>query len=1101
MRAMPGSPVFLALLILTASVFAQEQYRSHMLVKIMPDTEVQLKALYRASHLDLIEGVTREEPYLAAYPEDLLWLEQHGYAYEVLEDNLEQYYANRLAGAPTLMGGYRTFNEIVSRLDSIHMEHPSITTAKFSIGQSLQGREQWVMKISDNPEVDEDEPEVFYNSLIHAREPAAMMAVLYFMDYLTDNYLTDPDVEFLVDHRELYFLPCVNPDGYVYNQTTNPNGGGMWRKNRRTNGDGSTGIDLNRNFSVAWGIDNDGSSPNGFDETYSGTGPFSEPETQNIRDFVNSRSFVTGIDYHTYSNLVLFPWGTSYYEGTGLTQDNDIFEMVADSMAYWIHSVNNVWYTTGTPWQTLYNTNGGSFDWEYGDTQDHLKIFAVTTEIGGAADGFWPPSNRILPLSQENLPANLFMARIAGALAPRPYAVSYRSQCETEWNGNGNAVIEPGEGFNLTVTLRNVGLQTLTALQGQLSTTDPYVTVAQSSSAWPAMNSNDTGANTTAFQVSIAANCPDLHLIPLSLHMTDAAGLDTTLSLLATVGNYTVVDNVEGGPGGWTTSGANDLWHITTRRSSTPTHSWFCGNEVGDYENGMDAYLTSDTLVLGPGAELSYDQWYDLEQGFDFAQVEINTGAGWTNLVPPVSGTSGGWANVTQSLGLTCPGTVVRVRFHMTSDVGVTAEGWYVDNISTGCPVPSDISVSPVSVQAVAPVGGATSEILQICNLGECPMTWSATFNQITPALVSIVQPVSTDAIILIPDEADLPISKDTPDARRGRDQLDDAGGPDSYGYSWQDSDEPGGPAYNWVELSAVGTDLNFATDDQIVDVTLPWPFLFYGQSYTTMAVSANGNLHFSADTVDYGNRGIPHGRLPNAMLAVWWDDLSPQRAGSSVWVYNDQANGRYIVQWDSVQRFSGGGLYTFEAILYQNGLVNFQYQSMGAVGLTSATIGIENADGSVGLQVVYNAVYVSDNLAIEFTQPWLRFNGAANGTVDPTQCVDLNLDLSAASLPAGTYNGEIIIQSNDPDENPLTVPVTFNVGLAAPESLTLYYMGAADQLSLRWQSTGAPLYKIYSSTSPDGPFETLVTTTASTSALIPAPANLMLFYVVVGSE
>jgi hypothetical protein len=300
-----------------------------------------------------------------------------------------------------------------------------------------------------------------------------MEAVLYFMNYLLSNYGTNPDVTYLVDNREMYFLPCINPDGYEYNRQTNPGGGGMWRKNRLPNGDGSYGVDCNRNFGLAWGLDNSGSSPFPSDETYRGTAAFSEPETQHVRDFVNSRHFVTQIDYHTYQNIVLYPWGTSYYDGDGLCEDNATFEMIADSMAYWIHSVNNVWYSTGTAWQLLYNVNGGSFDWEYGDQSLHSKIFAVTTEVGGATDGFWPAQNRILPLSLENLPANLFVARIAGVLAPVPYAVTYQGQCEAEWNGNGNGAIEPSEGFTLAVTLKNSGMQTLANLQGQLSTSDP----------------------------------------------------------------------------------------------------------------------------------------------------------------------------------------------------------------------------------------------------------------------------------------------------------------------------------------------------------------------------------------------------------------------------------------------------------------------------------------------------------------------------------------------------------------------------------------------------------------------------------------------------
>jgi carboxypeptidase T len=207
------------------------------------------------------------------------------------------------------MGGFFTMTEVYARLDSMFALYPNIITQKFSIGTTVQGRPIYVAKISDNPNVNESEPQVFYNSLIHAREPQAMMTVMYYMYYLLENYGTDPEVTYLVNNREIYFQPIVNPDGYEYNRTTDPNGGGMFRKNRKLNSDGSYGIDLNRNFGYMWGYNNSGSSNIPSDETYRGTSAFSEPETQAYRDFVNSKNFKTTLNYHTYSNLLLYPWG------------------------------------------------------------------------------------------------------------------------------------------------------------------------------------------------------------------------------------------------------------------------------------------------------------------------------------------------------------------------------------------------------------------------------------------------------------------------------------------------------------------------------------------------------------------------------------------------------------------------------------------------------------------------------------------------------------------------------------------------------------------------------------------------------------------------
>jgi hypothetical protein len=691
--------ICLFIICLAVPAFGQSEYRTHMLVKVTPENEARLKALYRITQLDIIPGETREEPYVAAYPEDLELLESEGYAYTIIHGNLEKFYADRLGHRLDDMGGYHTYSEIVTELDNIHRDHPTIATEKFTVGWSLEGRQIWCMKISDNPNDDEDEPEVFFNSLIHAREPAPMEALLYFMNFLTDGYGIDPEVNDLVDNREMFFIPCMNPDGYVYNEQTNPNGGGMWRKNRRNNGGGCWGVDLNRNWGYTWGLDDNGSSPNPCDETYRGTAEFSEPVTDMVRQFINSRHFVCGDDYHSYGNWLLYPWSTSYFDGDGLTEDNDIFEMIGDSMSYLIHEVNGAWYTPGTAWQNLYNVNGGSIDWEYGDQVSKPKMFQMSTEVGGGGDGFWPSESRILPLAQENLPANMFLARIAASLVPPPYAVAYAGQCQNEWSGDGDGVTEPGEGLELAVTLKNVGTQTLTNLHGQLATSDPHAVVVQDEADWPEIVSYDFGESTTDFQVSVLGTCPPLHLIPLALHMTADGGLDTMVELAATVGIATLADNVEGGTGGWTSGGTGDLWHISTRRASSPTHSWYCGNEsTGQYNSGMHCWLLSDTLILPAGAQLSWDHWYSLETGYDYGYVEINTGAGWVSVATPANGASGTWIHEDVDLGIACGGTMARIRFRMFTDEGVTDEGWYVDNIEVGPPPEftlSNPSVSP----------------------------------------------------------------------------------------------------------------------------------------------------------------------------------------------------------------------------------------------------------------------------------------------------------------------------------------------------------------------------------------------------------------------
>ena len=160
--------------------------------------------------------------------------------YEIIHEDLEAFYQSRLTNDMESrdfeygsMGGYYTFNEIVENLDELYEDYPNLVAQKISIGETLEGRQIWAIKMSDNPNIDEDEPEVLYTGLHHAREPMSYMNLFYYMNWLVENYESDPIAKNILDHRELWFVPALNPDGLIYNQQIAPNGGGMQRKNAR----------------------------------------------------------------------------------------------------------------------------------------------------------------------------------------------------------------------------------------------------------------------------------------------------------------------------------------------------------------------------------------------------------------------------------------------------------------------------------------------------------------------------------------------------------------------------------------------------------------------------------------------------------------------------------------------------------------------------------------------------------------------------------------------------------------------------------------------------------------------------------------------------
>jgi len=327
-----------------------------------------------------------------------------GLNYYVAIEDVESFFARRLGAARRDdMGGYMTFAEIVARMNELREIASDLVSEPVVIGRSLQDRPIYAVKVSDNPDEDEeDEPEALYTSLIHAREVITAEVLFGVIEHLIGNYGADDRITRLVDERQLWFILCHNPDGYYENERSNPDGGGMWRKNMRNNGDGTIGVDLNRNFGFQWGFDNVGSSPSGNSETYRGPSAFSEPETDAVRRWVNNRRFSISIYFHSYSNLCLYPVGYDFLQPPDLA----VFNALGRRMA-----LEND-YLVGAPWEIIYRVNGSSDDWLY-FSDEHRPIYAYTVEVGSVEDFFWPPLNRVEPLVRENIETCLAVAEFA----------------------------------------------------------------------------------------------------------------------------------------------------------------------------------------------------------------------------------------------------------------------------------------------------------------------------------------------------------------------------------------------------------------------------------------------------------------------------------------------------------------------------------------------------------------------------------------------------------------------------------------------------------------------------------------------------------------
>jgi carboxypeptidase T len=683
----------LFLIVLLSSVVIQAQQYSKVKIYLNPIAE----NLLQQKGLELDHGIVKKGVFIINDfdSETISWMNQSGIEYDVLIDDVKEYYVQRSLDEVSRgnrgacfngqidtfdipenfelgsMGGFYTYEEFLQNLDSMHALFPDLISERSVIDTFLthQGSPLYQVKISDNVSLNEDEPELLYTAVHHSREPQSLTQLIFYMWYLLENYSSDNEVKHLIDNTQMYFVPMINPDGYIYNETTDPNGGGMWRKNRRNNGDGTNGVDLNRNYGYGWGGDNQGSSPNTSSETYRGIGPFSEPETKAVAWLCEQHEFALALNYHSFGNYLIYPWGT----GVELTPDSNTFIALASEMT----RQNN--YVYGTGLQTVgYNVNGDSDDWMYGEQLEKNKILSMTPEVGAQDDGFWPAASRIVPLSQENVMPNLLLAHFTGDYAK---VESNASQFVNATTGN----------FEFRAT--RLGLQ----FNG------PYTFSVDPVSS----NIESVGASVDLASMVIAEEYPIS--ISYALDASIEEGDEVVYDVVAEFNGFSTKQRVtrifglatpliqNDGDISEFVSGTN--WGETTEDFVSPSTSitdspfgMSQNNTLNDIELSAEIDLENSTL-----AQLQFQAKWFIEAGWDYAQI-LASPAGEENWSPlcgkysvegnsfqdfgqPVwDGFQGNWVQEEVSLN-DYLGQRIRIKFRMVTDPFVTFDGFYFDDL------------------------------------------------------------------------------------------------------------------------------------------------------------------------------------------------------------------------------------------------------------------------------------------------------------------------------------------------------------------------------------------------------------------------------------
>ncbi len=530
------------------------------------------------------------------------------------------------------------------------------------------------------------------------------------------------------------------------------------------------------------------------------------------------------------------------------------------------------------------------------------------------------------------------------------------------------------------------------------------------------------------------------------------------------------------------TANAPEVTIPAVHDSSKVFRLWTDGNAGSTYflvENrqklGYDAYLPGDGLCIyhiDESQSGNNNQWYPghtsyghykvaFEQADGLWELERILSSGNAGDPYPGSGDNRTFGSLSAPDSRDYSGGKTSVAVTAISNSGPTMSA----NFSVQFVAPS-ISVTPMSFDLTMGSGDTARRTMTISNAGPGILEYeisafSSTLMANPPAASKF-----KNRSVSYPAEYFAALPKGTADTRRGVAVPLEHGGSAAGGYQWRDSDEPGGPVFEWVDITASGTRIPMSGDD---DNAGPYPigfsFPYYGQTYSSFRICTNGWVSFTSPNTAYTNYPMPSLVAPENLLAVFWTDLV--FSSSQAYYYSDGT--RLIIQYDRVPRLSESLLpNSFEIILTPSGRIIYQYLSMRGT-LTTSTVGIQNATRDTGVTVAFNTAYLHDNLRIEFQRAldWLAVS-PAGGAVPAGQSQDVDILLNAGGLAGGNHGATLSIVSDDTARNPVTVPVTLTVIgqpriAVVPEALVFgdVYAGYSRTDTLMVRNVGSDLLEV----------------------------------------
>ncbi|MFU8842894.1 MAG: M14 family zinc carboxypeptidase [Bacteroidales bacterium] len=903
-----------------------------------------------------------------------------------------------LKDAKTLTG-YRTYSDVLTELQQLQANYPAICKL-YDLGDSrgkqyysggntnyiLYNHDIWALKVSDNVAAEEDEPAIFYFGAHHAREPISTEVTMYVLNHIVSNYGSDPDITASVNNKQIWFVPIVNPDGHravieeVYT---------MWRKNIRDNNGSGTpeiyngapdGVDPNRNYGWEWG--GQGTSGSFNSEIYRGPSAFSEPETQAVADLMINHHFVAGITYHSYSELVLYPYG---YMNNATAPDNAALQNLAVSMANSIPKISGGgYYTPHASWQ-LYPAAGVTDDWAYGKH----GIFCYTIEL---ATQFIPPASQVPVICQDNLQAAMILlnrvdkSTLTGLVKDASNSQPVVAEVFIEGVDNTGLYREPyksnpsfGRYYrllmdgNYTVTVSSYGYfpQTFTNINinsfGQ-TTLNVNLVPSQPVAVSGVVSDLDTGLPVEGALIEIM-NTP---VLPVSTNASGAYSFSNVMegtydfrvsktgyatiiqSKNVTVSNHVFnfqleVSNAWSFESGvfepqWSFSGSAP-WYITNIGAYDGTYCSRSG-VIGDNASSS----MSITLNLSSAGNVSFFRKVSSEPGYDYLKFYID------------GVQQGSWAGEVAWGEVSYPVTIGTHTFTWSyikdaNTIGGSDCAW-VDYIVfpplVPLPTPPDILLSPGQFDQVLPIAGYEEKLLNVANTGETALTYSA---QVA------YNPGEKSIATIYPTNAPFHTGTTTTSSKTQNSLVKGAPPAEAGWIRFDVSSVPDGSTINSVEFHGY------------VNAT-SWPY--------------------------WSITPITQDPLTASPTALYNDIVA--EASPGYYLYRSEAS-NYAPGW-KLHMLGGTANTDLQAALLQDWFA----------------IGIMDRDAST-YYIHFDGWNESNKpyLVVDYTynpnQQWLKINGGLQvaGTVNGNSTQDIAVSFDANLLEVGTYTAAIQVTSNDP--------------------------------------------------------------------------------------